>query len=131
MSRDWAVLDPVSGDFDAQLRRALVEDGFLYVAYGAFVPEDLVQRAFRLSEAFFALAPSEKAEIANTRSPHFRGYTRVGDETTGGVIDLREQIDFARESAPATRAAVAAAPQPSVAPVCAAVSCRRRAVSVP
>ena len=43
----------------------------------------------------------------------FDAYTAEGDERTGGNVDLREQIDFAREYAcePADPAAVAAAPK--------------------
>jgi isopenicillin N synthase-like dioxygenase len=33
-------------------------------------------------------------------SPHFRGYTRLGGELTGGVVDWREQIDIGPQRAP-------------------------------
>jgi len=31
------------------------------------------------------------------RSPHFRGYTRLGGELTRGEVDWREQIDIGPE----------------------------------
>ncbi|SHW01136.1 Isopenicillin N synthase [Mycobacteroides abscessus subsp. abscessus] len=33
------------------------------------------------------------------RSPHFRGFTRLGGELTGGLTDWREQIDVGPERA--------------------------------
>ena len=31
------------------------------------------------------------------KSPHFRGYTRIGGERTQGLVDWREQIDIGPE----------------------------------
>ncbi|WP_316296732.1 2-oxoglutarate and iron-dependent oxygenase domain-containing protein, partial [Clavibacter michiganensis] len=47
--------------------------------------------------AFFALPEADKLAIENIRSPHFRGYTRVGGERTQGRVDWREQIDVGPE----------------------------------
>ena len=49
-------------------------------------------------------------------SPHFRGYTRLGGELTGGAVDWREQIDVGPERDAADRPGralpAAAGPQP-------------------
>jgi isopenicillin N synthase-like dioxygenase len=45
-------------------------------------------------------AAHEKDAIAMVRSPHFRGYTRLGGELTGGEVDWREQIDIGPERLP-------------------------------
>ena len=112
MDHEWAVLDPKSPNFRQSLRRALVEDGFFYVRSDAFVDPTLVARCFTLAAEFFQLPHSQKMDISNLKSPHFRGYTAVGAETTGGGVDFREQVDFAREydCAPASPATVAAEP---------------------
>ncbi|MFF6803645.1 2-oxoglutarate and iron-dependent oxygenase domain-containing protein [Streptomyces sp. NPDC012616] len=47
--------------------------------------------------AFFALPEAERLAIDNVNSPHFRGYTRTGDERTGGRQDWRDQLDIGAE----------------------------------
>lgn len=85
------------------LRAAAHDIGFFYlVGHGA--PEPLAADVLRLSREFFALPAAEKARIAMARSPHFRGYTQVGDERTAGRHDWREQLDVGLE-APALRLA--------------------------
>lgn len=49
---------------------------------------------------FFALPLEQRLAIENTASPHFRGYSRVGTERTGGEADQREQIDVGPERSP-------------------------------
>jgi isopenicillin N synthase-like dioxygenase len=46
---------------------------------------------------FFALPERERASLAIARSPHFRGYTKLGEEITKGVRDWREQLDVGPE----------------------------------
>ncbi|BBC34182.1 2-oxoglutarate-dependent ethylene/succinate-forming enzyme [Streptomyces graminofaciens] len=48
---------------------------------------------------FFALPEHERLAIDNVNSPHFRGYTRTGDERTGGRQDWRDQLDIGAERA--------------------------------
>ena len=48
----------------------------------------------------FALPQAEKDAVAMVRSPHFRGYTRLGGELTRGEVDWREQIDIGPEREP-------------------------------
>ncbi|MET7617102.1 2-oxoglutarate and iron-dependent oxygenase domain-containing protein [Streptomyces sp. NPDC005408] len=47
--------------------------------------------------AFFALPEADRLAIDNVNSPHFRGYTRIGDERTGGTQDWRDQLDIGAE----------------------------------
>src|SRR5690606_39708382 len=63
--------------FLADLRRATHEVGFFYLV-GHGVPQDLVDEVLQVSREFFALPEAHKLAIENVRSPHFRGYTRIG-----------------------------------------------------
>ncbi len=92
-------------DFDAPasrpaflraLRTATRDVGFFYLV-GHGVPASQVQELFELSRRFFALPEAEKLAIQMANSRHFRGYTRLGDERTGGRVDWREQIDIGLE----------------------------------
>ncbi|WDH79978.1 2-oxoglutarate and iron-dependent oxygenase domain-containing protein [Microbacterium esteraromaticum] len=82
--------------FRDDLRAATRDVGFFYLT-GTGVPAGLEQRLHRAARAFFALPETEKLAIENVKSPHFRGYTRVGGERTGGRVDWREQIDIGPE----------------------------------
>jgi isopenicillin N synthase-like dioxygenase len=55
----------------------------------------------RVSRQFFALPESERRALGIANSPHFRGYTELGDERTKGISDWREQLDVGAEE-PAT-----------------------------
>lgn len=81
------------------LRRAAHEVGFFYLA-GHGVPASLVNRLLGAARRLFALPPADKDAIAMVRSPHFRGYTRMGGELTRGEVDWREQIDIGPERPP-------------------------------
>lgn len=85
-----------AASFRARLREATRETGFLYLV-GHGVDPDLQSRVHGLARAFFALPDDRKLAIESTGSPHFRGYTRVGGERTGGTVDWREQIDIGPE----------------------------------
>ncbi|MBN8205868.1 isopenicillin N synthase family oxygenase [Microbacterium esteraromaticum] len=82
--------------FRDDLRAATRDVGFFYLT-GTGVSAGLEQRLHRTARAFFALPETEKLAIENVKSPHFRGYTRVGGERTGGRVDWREQIDIGPE----------------------------------
>jgi len=86
--------------FRTQLREATHEVGFFYLV-GHGIPDDLQRRLLDVAREFFALPTAEKLAIENVRSPHFRGYTRLGGELTEGKQDWREQIDIGAEQ-PAT-----------------------------
>jgi len=90
--------------FRDDLRAATHDVGFFYLT-GTGVTSELEQRLHRAAKDFFALPEEDKLAIENVRSPHFRGYTRIGGERTQGAVDWREQIDIGPE-----RAAVAGGP---------------------
>ena len=81
------------------LRAAAYEVGFFYLT-GHGVPEELTARLLAVARRLFALPQADKDDIAMVRSPHFRGYTRLGGELTRGQTDWREQIDIGPERAP-------------------------------
>jgi len=82
--------------FHDELRAATHEVGFFYLT-GTGVSAELETRLHQAALDFFALPESEKLAIENIKSPHFRGYTRVGGERTQGKVDWREQIDIGPE----------------------------------
>ncbi|MFS2281015.1 2-oxoglutarate and iron-dependent oxygenase domain-containing protein [Microbacterium sp. OR21] len=82
--------------FRAGLRAATRDVGFFYLT-GTGIPTDLEQRLHRAARDFFALDDDDKLAIENVKSPHFRGYTRIGGERTKGAVDWREQIDIGPE----------------------------------
>lgn len=90
--------------FRDDLRTATRDVGFFYLT-GTGIPAGLEERLHRAARAFFALPEADKLAIENVKSPHFRGYTRVGGERTKGLVDWREQIDIGPE-----REAVAGGP---------------------
>lgn len=87
-----------AGQLQKRLRDAAHEVGFFYLT-GHGVPVTLARRMLATARRLFALPQAEKDAIAVVRSPHFRGYTRLGGELTGGQVDWREQIDIGPERA--------------------------------
>ncbi len=81
------------------LRKVAHEVGFFYLT-GHDVPEALTRRVLRAARRLFALPQADKDAVAMVRSPHFRGYTRLGGELTRGEVDWREQIDLGPERTP-------------------------------
>ncbi|SOX51747.1 isopenicillin N synthase family oxygenase, partial [Mycobacterium ahvazicum] len=79
-----------------RLRDAAHEVGFFYLT-GHGVAQTLVARVLEAARALFALPQADKDAVAMVRSPHFRGYTRLGGELTLGEVDWREQIDIGPE----------------------------------
>ncbi len=84
------------GERLAELRNATHDVGFFYLV-GHGVPTALMELMIDTSRTFFALPEADKLAIENIRSPHFRGYTRLGGERTQGRADQREQIDIGPE----------------------------------
>ncbi|GAA2919609.1 isopenicillin N synthase-like dioxygenase [Microbacterium keratanolyticum] len=82
--------------FRADLRAATHDVGFFYLT-GTGVTAELESRLHQAALDFFALPLEEKLSVENVRSPHFRGYTRIGGERTQGEVDWREQIDIGPE----------------------------------
>lgn len=85
-----------AAQFRDDLRAATHDVGFFYLI-GTGVTPELSGRLHQAALDFFALPEEEKLSIENVKSPHFRGYTRVGGERTQGKVDWREQIDIGPE----------------------------------
>jgi len=85
-----------TGQLRERLRAAAHEVGFFYLT-GHNVPDELAHRVLDVARRLFELPQSDKDAIAMVRSPHFRGYTRLGGELTRGEVDWREQIDIGPE----------------------------------
>lgn len=88
--------DEAAARFRADLRAATRDVGFFYLT-GTGIPSELEHRLHRAARDFFALPEEDKLAIENVKSPHFRGYTRIGGERTKGAVDWREQIDIGPE----------------------------------
>jgi isopenicillin N synthase-like dioxygenase len=88
-----------SGQLRERLREVAHEVGFFYLT-GHEVPDLLTRRMLAAARRLFALPQAEKDAVAMVRSPHFRGYTRLGGELTRGEVDWREQIDIGPEREP-------------------------------
>ena len=83
----------------AEVRAVCHEIGFFQLV-GHDVPAGFRVRYFDLLQAFFELPEDVKAEIDKVRSPHFRGWERVGAELTDNRTDFREQLDVSTENPP-------------------------------
>ncbi|MFH7597250.1 2-oxoglutarate and iron-dependent oxygenase domain-containing protein [Streptomyces racemochromogenes] len=83
-------------DFLKQLHAAARDTGFLYLT-GHGITEAETARILELTRAFFALPEADRLAVSNLNSPHFRGYTRIGHELTGGASDWRDQLDVGAE----------------------------------
>jgi isopenicillin N synthase-like dioxygenase len=82
--------------FLAELRFAAHDVGFFSVV-GHGVDPAVADAVLAAAKEFFALPLPERLRIENVNSPQFRGYTRVGEEHTGGHADQRDQLDVGVE----------------------------------
>ncbi|MBT2391100.1 isopenicillin N synthase family oxygenase [Streptomyces sp. ISL-1] len=80
----------------AQLHSAAHDVGFFQLT-GHGVSEAETAALTGAMRAFFALPEADRLAVSNLNSPHFRGYTRTGDERTGGSRDWRDQLDIGAE----------------------------------
>ncbi|MFH9826882.1 isopenicillin N synthase family dioxygenase [Streptomyces bobili] len=80
----------------ARLHSAAHDVGFFQLV-GHGVSEAETAALTSAMRRFFALPEAERFAIDNVNSPHFRGYTRTGDERTGGRQDWRDQLDIGAE----------------------------------
>lgn len=114
MSKDTAPLplldispflaDPTSDPaqkFVTQLTQACREPGFCYLK-GHGVDPNLENAASEAARTFFALPAGSRKRLEIANSPHFRGYTILGDERTQGISDWRDQLDVGPEEAAPT-----------------------------
>ena len=81
-------------EFLAQLRHALINVGFLYLANPPVARED-IDAVIAYAPRLFNLPQDAKDRIRMTNSEHFLGYSKLGTEITKGQTDQREQYDFA------------------------------------
>ncbi|MEU1075601.1 MULTISPECIES: 2-oxoglutarate and iron-dependent oxygenase domain-containing protein [unclassified Streptomyces] len=89
--------DPATRDaFHEGLHRAARDTGFFHLT-GHGIDAAEFARILRLTREFFALPEADRLALSNLRSPHFRGYTRIGHELTGGRSDWRDQLDVGAE----------------------------------
>ncbi len=82
-------------DTAIQLRDICHNAGFCYI-----VGHGMAARHAKLAkqmQAFFALPRAQRESLNIANSKHFRGYTLLGDELTGGKRDWRDQLDFGDE----------------------------------
>lgn len=82
--------------FVEELRRACHDVGFCYLV-GHGIDPVVEADVMRVARDFFARPEADRLAIANTNTPHFRGYTRLGMEHTNGRADWRDQIDIGPE----------------------------------
>lgn len=92
---DWSrhAADPEG--FAADLGAACRDTGFLCLS-GHGVSDVLIADVFAAAERFFALPEAEKAALAIERSPHNRGWARMGSERldeTSGQVDRKEAFN--------------------------------------
>ncbi|MFC8967957.1 isopenicillin N synthase family dioxygenase [Streptomyces sp. NPDC057094] len=80
----------------AQLHSAAHDVGFFQLT-GHGVTDAETRALLDAMHRFFALPEADRLALDNTGSPHFRGYTRTGDERTGGSRDWRDQLDIGAE----------------------------------
>jgi len=82
--------------FCNQLVQTCHETGFFYLT-GHGVDTEQNEDVITMARQFFALPEKNRRAIAIGKSPHFRGYTILGDERTQGKSDWRDQIDIGPE----------------------------------
>lgn len=89
------------GDFVSRLRDAAHGPGFCYIE-GHGIGSELEGNLLEAARTFFHLPERDRHDIAIGQSPHFRGYTILGDERTAGARDWRDQIDIGPDEATPT-----------------------------
>ncbi|MGW3119675.1 isopenicillin N synthase family dioxygenase [Streptomyces sp. NPDC001107] len=80
----------------AQLHSAAHDVGFFQLVGHGVGPAETGELV-RAMHAFFRLPEADRLALDNINSPHFRGYTRTGDERTAGARDWRDQLDIGAE----------------------------------
>ncbi|GHC66367.1 isopenicillin N synthase family dioxygenase [Limoniibacter endophyticus] len=83
-------------NFLEDLRAAARDVGFFYLS-GHGISLEEIEEILALTQAFFELPDDDKLMIDMINSPHFRGYTRLGNERTNAGADWREQLDLGIE----------------------------------
>lgn len=83
-------------DFMEGLRCACHTVGFFFLRHD--IPMEVLQQQMKETRDFFQYRTiPEKLQISYENHPNFRGYMKLGVESTQGVVDCREQIEYATE----------------------------------
>jgi len=88
---------PATNKFCHDLVGTCHETGFFYLT-GHGIESTQNNDIIAMARRFFALPEADRRVIAIGKSPHFRGYTILGDERTQGKSDWRDQIDIGPEA---------------------------------
>jgi len=91
---DYSLINSDKPKFLQQLRHALINVGFLYLANHS-VSQENVDSLIGYIPKLFELPQEAKDKIPMANSEHFLGYSKLGTELTKGAVDQREQFDFA------------------------------------
>lgn len=92
----WASSSSKKQELLRQLRAALFDVGFLYIANHG-IPQSTVDNLTSRLPALFDLPQEKRAALSKINSPVFLGYNGFAEEITLGKKDLREQFDFGTE----------------------------------
>ena len=88
---------PAAKKFCDLLVKTCHETGFFYLTgHGIDIAQN--DNVISMARRFFAIPETDRRAIAIGKSPHFRGYTILGDERTQGKSDWRDQIDIGPEA---------------------------------
>ena len=108
----WPEFEADSAAFAATLGAACRETGFFLLADHP-VPPARIDAVFSAADAFFALPDEAKAATAISRSPHNRGWARMGSESldeTSGLTDRKEAFNVGLDLPPDDPRVVAGEP---------------------
>eukprot|EP00511_Aplanochytrium_stocchinoi_P001589 CAMPEP_0204825430 /NCGR_PEP_ID=MMETSP1346-20131115/3327_1 /ASSEMBLY_ACC=CAM_ASM_000771 /TAXON_ID=215587 /ORGANISM="Aplanochytrium stocchinoi, Strain GSBS06" /LENGTH=202 /DNA_ID=CAMNT_0051953067 /DNA_START=401 /DNA_END=1009 /DNA_ORIENTATION=+ len=84
--------------FVEQLRHVCHTIGFFLLKYDKVMSTKVAERALKETKIFFDYPLEKKLSLSYENSPEFRGYMKLGVENTAGVVDIREQVEFATET---------------------------------
>lgn len=99
---DWSRARTDRAALVADLGVAVRDTGFLLLQ-NSEIPADLRARVLAQTDAVFALPEAEKAEVAISKTPHFRGWARPGVESldeTRGEVDTKQTFNIGYDLPP-------------------------------
>lgn len=99
---DWSRARTDRAALVADLGVAVRDTGFLLLQ-NSEIPADLRARVLAQADAVFALPEAEKAEVAISNTPHFRGWARPGVESldeTRGEVDTKQTFNIGYDLPP-------------------------------
>jgi isopenicillin N synthase-like dioxygenase len=67
---------------------------FYITNYEDYIDENIIKLLVSQAEEFFKLSQDEKQNLEMINSKHFLGYSRLMKESTDGMVNWKEQIDF-------------------------------------